>query len=49
MPRQITRMTINNPAKTSKLIFNPKKGKTNRPTKGSVHIHIRIASAISSK
>ena len=49
MPQQSTRIAINNPAETSRMIFNPKKGNINRPTKGRVHIHMRMASAISSK
>jgi len=48
MPQQINITMISNAAATSRLIFNPKKGKINRPTKGRVHIQIMMASAISS-
>jgi hypothetical protein len=42
-------MEINRTAATSRLMLNPKRGRTNRPTKGRVHIQIRMASTISSK
>ena len=49
MPQQTTKLKISRTAATSRLMLNPKIGKTNRPIKGRVHIQSTMASATSSK
>ena len=49
MPQQMNIAAMNNAAAATKPTFIPKMGTTSRLTSGRVHIHMTMASAISSK